>query len=546
MPGSQHLRSLRLNARPLMLRKRFLAVTAAALLLGAAASLPTYGQTLRIAMTASDIPTTTGIPNNGGEGFRFLGFPAFDGLIDWDFTRPDQIAGLTPGLPASWKIDESDHTRWVFSLRDGVTFHDGSALTADSVIWNLDRFYNEKSPQFDAPASAIGRSFVNMLDRYQKIDDRTIAIYTKSPFSFFPYMVPTMLMVSPTQWEKTGRSWTEFAKAPSGTGPFRITKVVQGQSVEMSRNESYWDKDRIPKLTKLIVIPMPEATTRLAALRSGQVDWIEVPPPDAIPSLKAAGFQISLWPYPHVWPYIFNVGEGSAFHDRRVRMALNYAIDRDELVKFLNGTAKPAYGLYPPENAYFGKPEQRYGPDPEKAKALLAEAGYGPNHPLEAKVMISTSGSGQMVPLPMNEILQQQVQTVGLKLDFEVVDLGRMLCVKRTAPSAPVAHGVDALNNSLGFSDPVSMFRYFSTTSFSPNGINWGHYADSRVDDLLMQAQQSFDLEQQIELLSQAHAIVVDDAAWLFIVPDLNPRAMSAKVKGFQPGQSWDKDFTRV
>ncbi len=262
-----------------MVRKHVPAVIGAALLLGAAVSLPSFGQTLRVAMTASDIPTTSGIPNNGGEGFRFLGFPAFDGLIDWDYTRPDQIAGLTPSLAASWKIDDSDHTRWVFSLREGVKFHDGSEVTADAVIWNLDRLYNEKSLQFDAPASAIVRSFVNMLDRYQKIDDRTIAIYTKSPFSFFPYMVPTMLMVSPTQWEKAGRSWTEFAKAPSGTGPFRITKVVPGQSVEMSRNEAYWDKNRIPKLAKLIVIPMPEATTRLAALRSGQVDWIEVPPP---------------------------------------------------------------------------------------------------------------------------------------------------------------------------------------------------------------------------------------------------------------------------
>ena len=85
---------------------------------------------------------------------------------------------------------------------------------------------------------------------------------------------------------------------------------------------------------------MPEANTRLAALRSGQVDWIEVPPPDAIPSLKEAGFQISLWPYPHVWPYILNVAEGSAFRDKRLRQALNYAIDRDALVKFLNGAAK--------------------------------------------------------------------------------------------------------------------------------------------------------------------------------------------------------------
>src|SRR6266853_5378924 len=137
-------------------------VVATALLLSLAASAPSFGQTLRIAMTAADIPTTSGIPNNGGEGYRFLGFPAFDGLIDWDFTHTDQIAGLTPGLAASWKIDDSDHTRWVFSLREGVKFHDGSEVTADAVIWNLDRLYNEKSLQFDAPASAIVRSFVNM------------------------------------------------------------------------------------------------------------------------------------------------------------------------------------------------------------------------------------------------------------------------------------------------------------------------------------------------------------------------------------------------
>ena len=88
-----------------------------------------------------------------------------------------------------------------------------------------------------------------------------------------------------------------------------------------------------------------------------------------------------------------------------------------------------------------------------------------------------------------------------------------MLVVERTDPSAPVAHGVDAVNNSLGFADPASMFRYFSKTSFSPNGINRGHYSDPRVDGLLMQAQQSFDSEQKVELLAQAHAIVVDEAA---------------------------------
>jgi ABC-type transport system substrate-binding protein len=529
----------------MMRRIKQIAVVVAALL-GTAAAGPAFSQTLRIAMTAADIPTTAGIPNNGGEGFRFLGFPAFDGLINWDFTHPDKIADLTPGLATSWQIDEGDRTRWLFTLRAGVKFHDGTPVTADAIIWNLQRLFDDKSRQYDPPASAIVRSFVNTLDRFEKVDDETIAIYTKIPFSLFPYMVPSILIVSPTQWEKLGRSWVAFAKDPAGTGPFQITKVVTGQFVEMSRNEAYWDKNRVPKLAKLVVIPMPEATTRLSALRAGQVDWIEVPPPDAIPSLKAAGFQISLWPYPHTWPYLFNVTEGSVFQDRRIRQAMNFAIDRDALVKFLNGAAKPAVGLYPPDSVYFGEPTMRYSYDPERAKALLKEAGYGPDHPVKAKIMISTSGSGQMLPLPMNEILQQQLQPLGFDLDFDVVEWGTMLVAKRSAPDAPASHNDDALNNSLGFSDPSVMFRYFSQTSFSPNGINWGHFHDDRVEALMTQALEMFDTAARDKLLAQAHAIVVDEAPWLFIVHDLNPRAMSSHVKGFQPAQSWYQDFTQV
>src|SRR5216683_4486638 len=154
-----------------MPRARLLvAIAAAAVLLAAATPPPSFGQTLRIAMTASDTPTTTGIPNDGGEGFRFCGFPAFDGLIDWDFTHPERISGLTPGLASEWKIDDSDHTRWIFTLRDGVKFHDGTDVTVDAIVWNLQRFFDDKAPQFDASASAIVRSTVNMLARWEKFD----------------------------------------------------------------------------------------------------------------------------------------------------------------------------------------------------------------------------------------------------------------------------------------------------------------------------------------------------------------------------------------
>ena len=124
----------------------------------------------------------------------------------------------------------------------------------------------------------------------------------------------------------------------------------------------------------MILFPMPEPTTRLAALRSGQVDWIEVPPPDAVPSLKAAGFEIVTNSYPHVWPWVLNLGKPDGpWADVRVRRAINYCTNREGLVTLLNGLAEPAVGIYHKSDPYFGQPREQYGYDPDKAKALLKE-----------------------------------------------------------------------------------------------------------------------------------------------------------------------------
>ncbi len=527
-------------------RRSLLLATGAAAVAAPRAGEAAGPQVLRVAMTAADLPTVTGIPNNGGEGFRFLGYPAYDSLVNWDFTRTDATADLAPGLCTEWKVDPGNQLRWLFTLRQGVKFHDGSDVTMDSVIWNLRRIFDNEAPQYDAPAAPIVRATVSMVERFEKLDETTLAIDTKYPFGFLPYLITRVLIVSPTQWEKMGRSWTEFAKQPSGTGPFRITRVVPGQYVEMSRNEAYWERARVPKLEKMIVYPMPEATTRMAALRSGQVDWIEVPPPDGIPSLRAAGMQVSLWPYPHTYPYVLNTMPGSPFADVRVRRAANYAIDREGMCSMLNATGKPAVGLYPPDSPFFGAPESRYGYDPAKAKALLAEAGYGPGKPLRAKIMISTSGSGQMVPIPMNELMQQNFGAVGMEIDFDVVEWGTMLVAIRSAPEATQSRGVHGINISLGYSDPSTMFRYYATDSFSPTNYNWGHWSNAEADALLKQAQATFDPAEQTKLLARAHALVVDEAPWLFIVHDQNPRAMSRRVKNFRPAQSWYQDFTQI
>ena len=134
----------------------------------------------------------------------------------------------------------------------------------------------------------------------------------------------------------------------------------------------------------------------------------------------------------------------------------------------------------------------------------------------------------------------------GFDLDFEVVEWGAMLLGYRSVPDAPTSKGVDVLNISLSYTDPSSMFRYWHRSSYSPTNQNWGHWSMPHLDDLLQQAQETFDPTARDKVLAQAHALVVDEAPWVWIVHDLNPRAMSPKVRGFHPAQSWSQDFTSI
>src|SRR5260370_27745078 len=102
--------------------------------------------TLRLGMTASDIPTATGLPNNGFEGMRFMGYPIFEGLVLWDLTRTDQLAGLRPGLAEKWEQDPADNKTWIFHLRPRVKFHHGTAFNSDARIWEPVRYFHHTSP----------------------------------------------------------------------------------------------------------------------------------------------------------------------------------------------------------------------------------------------------------------------------------------------------------------------------------------------------------------------------------------------------------------
>jgi ABC-type transport system substrate-binding protein len=528
---------------------RLAGLTAVAWLGAVATTAPSVAQgTLRIAMTATDVPTTTGVPNNGFEGVRFMGFTAFDALVNWDLTKADTAADIVPGLAESWQQDASDRKKWTFRLRAGVKFHDGTPFDADAVIWNLDRSFKQGAKQFDPQGSAINRGRPTYIaeNGYRKIDDSTIEFTTTRPISYFPYVLTTIFYVSPTAFEKAG-NWAEFAKAPIGTGPFQVQNFKPRISVDLVKNAGYWDKARVPKLDKVVLFPMPEANTRLAALRSGQVDWIEVPPPDSIGGLKQAGFEVVTNSYPHVWPWVLNTARAdSPFRDVKVRQALNYCIDREGLVTLLNGTAEPSIGFFKKGDPRFGNPKNAYKFDPPMAKKLLAESGYGPGKPAKGKIMISTSGSGQMLPLPMNEFLQQSMKQCGFDIAFEVVEWGTMLVAFRAEPTAPPAANSDGMNISLVSSDVSMVVRWFFGENVTPKGSNWGHWRNPDFDALLLKMEGAADPDELRRALASMHEMLVDEAPWAWIVHDRNPRAMTKQVQGFVSAQSWFQDLTRV
>ncbi len=502
---------------------------------------------LRVAMTVADIPLTTGQPSQGGEGQRFIGYQLYDALINWDLSKHDTLATLRPGLALSWSSDDETHKVWTFHLRPDVTFHDGSAFNADAVVFNLDKLSDKASPQFDPAQAAQGATYVAPIASYRKVDDLTVEITAKRADAVIPYQIANIYMSSPANWEKLGRDWNKVASQPSGTGPWVLEKLVPRSRAELVRNTKYWDKARIPASDRQVLLPVPDVNTRVAALLSGQVDWIEAPPPDAIDRLKASGMQVVTNKYPHIWPYILNYGEGSPMRDIRVRKALNLAIDRESLVGLLGGTAQPAKGMVYPGHPWFGTPSFDITYDPDQARKLLMEAGHGPANPLHLTFAISTAGSGQMQPGPMNDSIQQNFADVGVKLDFQVMEWETLRGRRRSGAAAPENKGVDGLNNSWAFYDPdIGLINVAWSPMVPPAGYNWGGYKDPVADDLCQKAKLAFVPAEQDKILAQLHTYLVDQAMWIWVVHDLNPRALAGNMKGYVEAQSWFQDLTPV
>jgi peptide/nickel transport system substrate-binding protein len=495
---------------------------------------------LRVAMSAADIPDWTGAPDQGYEGFRFVGFSIYDSLIEWDLSHSERAPEIRPALAESWAIDPSDHKTWIFKLRHGVKFHDGCDWNADSAVWNFHRVADSESPQYNVRHHAMQGWQITNIVNVDKIDDYTIAAHAAIEDSLLPYEITGYFQVSNCAVTKLNNDYAAYAKQPAGTGPYKFDKVVPHERLELVKNTDYWDKGRIPKHDRLVLLPMPEASTRAASLLAGQVDFIEAPSPDTIPRLKEGGMTIITVPYPHNWDYQLRV-DRPPFNDLRVRQAANYAINRDELMDMLQGVATPGYGKFIESQVWYGQPMQ-YTFNLDKAKALLKEAGC---MPCKFTVGISTSGSGQMQPLPMNELVKEQLDAAGFQVTLAPMDWNSLIDV--FIGGSHKYDKYDAINVSLSSIEPVQGVMKGTMTRYQPpNGWNWGYFTDPAIDQLGEQALSTFDVPTRDKLIAKLHETAIADAQEIFIAHDLNPRAISPKVHGFVQAQSWFQDLTPI
>lgn len=461
----------------------------------------------------------------------------YESLVEEDLTKPSAQAAvppLRPALATSWTISPDGRT-YTFKIRPNVKFHDGTPLDAAAVEFNIRRMWDKTFQYYDVKASGQTSFIWQFLKKVQTVDPATLRLTFSQPFSPFLRLLAqggsgSTGIISPTALKKYGND--NIGEHPTGTGPFKFVDRVRGQRITLARNDSYWGQK--PYLDKVVFRPLPDASARVSALRAGEVDMIAVPPPDSIASLQSAGYTLSEGAPPHVWYLSFNMTD-PIMKNLKVRQAINLAIDRPGLAKnLLKDSVKPAYDVQAPANSAYVQRPEAYSYNPDKAKKLLAEAGY-PNG-FQTTMMTSVDGSGQIIPVPMAEYIQQNLAKVGITVQLRTYEWISYL----TKWAQGMDPGTGWSQQSWGMTTPYWLYIVTSSKLQAPNGPNVGRYSNPKLDAVMQQAITATSEVKATELWKQANRIVTDDAAIAPIVNDKAPYILSPKVHGFvSPSEEW-------
>lgn len=480
-------------------------------------------QLFRYAVGAADIKTVD--PHFSVGTGELLG-PYYEGLLAF----PDGLVtneGLQPGLATEWSVAQ-DGVTWTFKLRKGVQWHQGHGeFTAEDVKFSIERV---KAP---AAASPFASSFsaiesVALIDRYT-VQIKTSHVEPSLPALFVNYQGGYIVSKHAVE------AGIDLRTNPIGTGPFIFHEYRPRESQTLLRNETYWRG--APKIERFTILFMADDSTRLLALRSGDVDAIELPArQDAVNLMRNAGMTVDLMAPANMFSLLFNL-KHKPLDDIRVRKALAGAIDRNALIQFL-GKDVATTEVSPLPSGYVGHTDDvPYTPyDPEKSRALLKETGQWKG------LSLSMVCSNSNIYLPPMQVIQEMWKKIGVNLELKVVDHPTYHRLIREDVNPIVIYG--AFRYPLTGTIYLTQFYHSKSAIGKPTAsLNFSHYGEviPGADDLLDQARYELDLKKQVKLWQEAQRKITEDVVSVPLMTRKYAAARSPKVDlGSEPRSFYD------
>jgi peptide/nickel transport system substrate-binding protein len=370
--------------------------------------------------------------------------------------------------------------------------------------------------------------FFSSIQETEVVDDMTVALHLDAPYAplLSNLAYPTGLIVSPAAVEEHG---PDFGRNPSGTGPFVFRQWESNRQVAVQRNEDYWDG--VPPLAGVVFRPITDANARVTEMLSGGIDLMVEVPPDNVAMFEGdAQFEVYEQAGPHLWFLILNLNE-EPFSDQRMRQAINYAINKEVLVEnVLQGTATVATGPTPAAFGWAYNDElEPYPYDPDKARALIEEAGYGDG--TEVTFYVTEGGSGMLDPVAMGTAIQADLAEVGIDAKIETYEWNTFLGLVNPGleGKADMAEMAWMTNDP----DTLPFLALRSDAMPDDGGFNSGYYTNPEVDRLLEEARRETDQEKRAALYKEMQAIVYEDAPWAFVASWKQNAVTTANVKNF-------------
>ncbi len=423
--------------------------------------------------------------------------PMLEGLVGFN-EKMEQI----PQLAEKWDASP-DAKAYTFYLRKGVKFHDGTPFNAAAVKANFDRVRN--------PDNKLKRyTLYKVISQIDVIDEYTVRFTLAEPFGAMiaTFAHPAGGINSPTAVEKYGK---DYGKNPIGTGPYKFAEWVPNDHITMVKNADYWDKANGPKVDKMIVKPVPEAGTRIAMLQKGDAQFINDVPYAQAETVKNDK-NLSLAANESIYTYWLSMNvQKKPFDKLEVRQALNYAIDKDAIIKaVLHGYGKPTESPVAPQVWGYSKVKV-YPYDLAKAKALLAQAGYPNGFKTTLRGADSTEAKEIMVAV------QGQLKQVGV--DAEVVSMpAAALSAERFKPLEQNKGEMDYSGWSPSTGDADWAIRPLLTKeNWPPTNFTIAFYTNPKVEDLITSALKTSDPAKRKAAYAEAQQIIMDDCPWVFL-----------------------------